>query len=94
MINNKITCDICKKEIGQISAEEMENHLIGDGVIVASNYPNYISMKMLGHGKLGAIDRTYDICDDCLTNFTIHVNRENYFRMLVLKRVKIEEEQR
>jgi len=87
MVKNKIICDICNKEIGQVPVDEMEHHLVGDGTIAVSNYPNYITMEMCGHGEYGQIDRTYDICDDCLTNFTIHVNRENFFRKLVLKRV-------
>lgn len=89
MIKNKITCDICKKEIGQIPINETEDAIFGDGKIVVSNYPNYIEMKMNGHGVFGQIDGTYDICDDCLINFTIHVNKEN-FRKIVLKREKEE----
>ena len=62
-----LTCDICEKSIGVIPNED-EEICFGNGLIVYSNYPSYVKLRIDGHGLLAQEELDVHLCKDCYDN--------------------------
>ena len=74
----KLTCDICEKTIGVLPNED-EVNCFGDGLIVYSNYPSYVKLRIDCHGLLANEERDVHLCKYCyndINHMFLHTIKE------------------
>lgn len=78
MKRTTLTCDICKEAIGVLPNED-EVYYFNDELIVHSNYPSYVKIRIDGHGLLAKEERNLHLCKHCYDNIKhmiLHTNKE------------------
>ena len=86
----QIKCDVCNNAIGYNDERYKYTKKVvvnGQGDIISSDEPTYITINLKGHGVRCKLNREYDICEECLWNGIVIDQIDKHLRIYSRKEI-------